>query len=55
MKVTFKFELDQVVKTILGNKGVIGMLGVDDGGVSYFVKGEKNSDWFKEAQLESTK
>lgn len=51
MQVTFKFCLDQMVLTPFDNKGIITMLGVDDGGNQYYVKSEASSSWFKESQL----
>lgn len=49
--VVFKFDLDERVATPFGGKGIISMLAVDDGGNIYYVKTDKNSDWFKESQL----
>lgn len=46
MLVQFKFKLNQVVKTPLGEKGIITMLGVDASGPQYFVVTKNNSQWF---------
>lgn len=51
MEVSFKFTLDQKVLTPFGEAGIILMLGVDDGGVKYFVTTSASESWFKESQL----
>ena len=51
MKVVFKHGLDQSVTTIFGEKGIITMLGFDEGGIQYFVKTKSNSQWFKEQEV----
>jgi len=51
MKVDFKFKLDEKVITVFGDNGIVSMLGVDDGGIVYYVKASNNSDWFKEKNL----
>lgn len=51
MKLEFEFELDQSVTTIFGEKGIIMMLGFDEGGKQYYVKTKTNSQWFKEKEL----
>jgi hypothetical protein len=50
MTVEFKFSIDQKVNTPFG-EGIINMLGVDDGGVKYYVDLESSGKWIKEAQL----
>ena len=51
MNITFKFMLDQAAKTPFGEEGLISMLGVDDGGNTYYVKTNTGGNWFKESQL----
>lgn len=51
MKVEFSFILDQKVKTPFDEIGIVSMLGVDDGGKTYFVKTAATGAWFKESQL----
>jgi hypothetical protein len=51
MEVTFKFTLDQQVKTPFGDLGVVSMLAVDDGGNQYYVKTATGGNWFKESQI----
>jgi hypothetical protein len=51
MDITFKFELNQMVVTPLGDIGIISMIGYDDGGIQYYVKSSTNSSWFREDQL----
>lgn len=53
MQIEFKFNIDDRVITPFKAKGIVSMLGVDDGGKVYFVKTEKESDWFKEKDLKS--
>jgi len=51
-QVEYKFDIDEVViVTHTGEKGVVSMLGFDDGGVQYFVKLKDNNQWWKEKQL----
>lgn len=50
-RVTFKFDLDQAVKTPFGDDGIVTMLGRDDGGNCYYVKTAKFSQWYKEKEL----
>lgn len=51
MVVKFKFKLEQKVITPFDEKGIISMLGYDDGGNTYYVKTNMNSQWFKEKEL----
>lgn len=53
-KVEFKFDVDQEVVTAFESKGIVSLLGYDDGGNQYYVKTQKGSTWFKEKQLKST-
>lgn len=53
MDVNFKFELDEKVKTVFGDNGIVVMCAIDDGGNTYYVKVRHNSQWFKEAELQS--
>lgn len=54
-KVEFAFDLDQQVVTPFGEKGLVSLLGFDDGGQCYYVKTRESSNWFKEAQLREHK
>lgn len=49
--VDFKFDIDDRVKTVFGDVGIIDNLGFDDAGVRYWVKRSSESQWFKEAEL----
>lgn len=51
MKLEFKFELNQSVTTIFDEKGIVTMLGFDEGGNQYYVKTKSYSQWFKENEL----
>lgn len=51
MNVTFKFTIDQKVTTPFGEPGIISVLGVDECGITYFVKTSAGGNWFKESQL----
>jgi len=54
MEVTFKFELDQKVKTIFGDVGIIVTLAFDEGElIKYWVQRSTDSQWMKENQLEA--
>ena len=55
MEVTFKHNLNEKIETPLGDKGMITMLGVDEGGNQYFITTPGNSDnrWWSEKQLAS--
>jgi len=54
--VEYKFDIDEKVKCIVtGETGVICMLGLDDGGVQYFVKAKNASNWWKEKQIKKVK
>lgn len=50
---TFKFVIDQKVKTPFGDVGLVSTAAVDDSGVVYFVKTAAGGNWFKESQLEA--
>ncbi len=53
MEVTFKFELNQKVKTIFGDIGIITTLVFDEGEIiKYWVQRSSDSQWMKEDQLE---
>ena len=52
--VNFKYDIDNFVGTSIGTVGQVDMLGVDDGGIKYYVKTKDSSDWFKEGQLFAT-
>lgn len=49
--VNFKFKIDQRVITSFDEKGIVTMLGFDDGGQQYYVKTKPDSQWFKEKEL----
>ena len=51
MDIVFVFKLDQAVTTPFGAKGIITMLGFDDGGNKYYVATETGGNWFKESQI----
>jgi len=54
MKVDFKFELDQKVKTPLGDTGIVNMVAVDTGNVKVcYIQTATNSQWYKETLLEA--
>ncbi len=54
--IAFKFKTNQVVKTPFGEKGIISMLGYDDGGQTYFTKTKGGGgSWFKESELKPSK
>lgn len=54
--VTFSFNVDQLVKTPFGEKGIVSMLGYDSGGPVCFVKTKGGSgSWFKESELKPMK
>ncbi len=51
--IEFKFDLEQKVKTVFGDTGIVEMCAIDDGPESkYFVKRSENSSWFKESELQ---
>lgn len=52
VKVEFKFELNQRVETPFGEKGIVRMMGIDDGGKKYFVLMKNNENWFQESELQ---
>ena len=53
-EISFKFDLDEKVKTPFGDEGFVCMLGFDEAGTKAYVKTKDNSDWFKESQLTLT-
>lgn len=50
-EVKFKFDLDQKVHSELAGNGVVGMLAMDDGGVTYYVKLKVGDRWMREREL----
>ena len=50
-KLEFKFDIDQEVVTPFGDKGLITMLGFDEGGNKVFVQTATDGAWFKEKQI----
>ena len=53
--VEYKFNIDEKVKTVFGDIGIVVKLGFDAGGKQYFIKRSDSSKWFKESELEKTK
>jgi hypothetical protein len=52
--VNFKFDQNQKVKTVLGDEGIIDMLGYANGNVRYYVlMKEGRGAWIDENQLEA--
>lgn len=51
MKVDFEFDIDEKVITPFEEKGIISMLGFDEGGKRYYVLTKLNSQWLKETEL----
>jgi len=49
--VDFIFDMDEIVITPFNEQGIISMLGFDDGGNHYYVKGNTSANWYKEKQL----
>lgn len=49
--VEFKYDLDDMIITPFNEKGIIEMLGRDEGGNKYYVKTKLNSAWYKEKEL----
>lgn len=49
--VTFKFDVDDHVKTSLNNEGIVRTLAFDVAGVKYLVCMECASQWYPEAEL----
>lgn len=49
--VEFKFDLEQQVITLAGNKGFISAIYVDYGGTQYYVKTGENGNYWHEHQL----
>ena len=49
--VTYKFDLDQMVKTPFGTTGFITFFGYDEDGPQYSVITASNKNWYKEKQL----
>ena len=52
-EVKFEFNVDEKVKTIFGEKGIVDMAALDNSGCKiYYIKLKGGSDtWFKEDQL----
>lgn len=51
-KVEFVFDLDEKVEVIAtGEVGIVTMLGVDDGGIKYFVQSTSDGKWWAERLL----
>lgn len=51
-KVEFKFDVDNMVKTILGDKGLVTMCAINEGPEhQYFVVRSNGSNWHKESEL----
>ena len=53
--VTFKYPLFANVVTPFGSPAIVNMRAEDQGGIQYYVKTEKGSEWFTEAQLSPPK
>ena len=52
MEAVFKFDIDQKVKTLFGQIGIIELCAVDNSRViQYSVKTKDSSMWYKEDQL----
>lgn len=50
--VTYRFDIDEMVKTPFMDEGIVIMLAFDDGEQKYYVQTKRNSGWFKEKQLQ---
>lgn len=57
MKADFKFEIDQKVKTVLGDSGLIDMCAIDNTKcICYYVKMKGGQgQWLKEDQIKVSK
>ena len=53
LKVEFKFEITQRVRTPFNEIGIVDMLAFDIGGKQYYVKTKSTNTWFREDELES--
>jgi len=53
MRVEFEFELEDKVTTILGERGIIKMQAVDDGGIRYAIQTRDGNMWYKPSELTS--
>lgn len=51
MEATFRYKIDQLVKTPFGDVAIIAMNAVDGEGNQCFVKTASDEKWFKENQL----
>ena len=51
MKIEFEFELEEKVTTILGERGIVKMQAVDDGGVKYSVQTKDGHMWHNPSEL----
>ena len=49
--VEFKYDLDDMIITPFDEKGIIEMIGRDEGGNKYYVKTKQMSAWYKEKDL----
>lgn len=50
--IDFVYDLYDRVVTPFGDKGIVDMLGVNEGGIQYYVKTAKNDNWFREEEIE---
>jgi hypothetical protein len=54
MKVEFKFDINQKVKTVFGDIGFVQMCCIDDEKhIKYWVQRNQDSQWMKEKQISS--
>ena len=50
--VNFKYDINDKVVTLLGDKGIVEWLCVNDSNtIQYYVKTSNNNDWFREDQI----
>lgn len=55
MKVEFAFEIDEIVITPLGDKGIVAMLGYDKSGPQVYVNTSSGGDrWWNQEQINKT-
>ncbi|GAI74474.1 unnamed protein product [marine sediment metagenome] len=55
MKVEFKFEIGQYVKTIFGDFGIIESAAFDRSGKQYYIQRSGENKWFREDTLSKIK